>query len=63
MIVMVMMIVGFVYLLNYLGISYMFGIGVVLIGVLFLLVFVLFGWIVVFLFGSDMLGNVLFGNL
>ncbi|WP_250504728.1 L-lactate permease [Caballeronia sp. AZ7_KS35] len=62
-VVTVMMIVGLAYLMNYSGLVYTLGLGVVSLGPWFPLASAFLGWIAVFLTGSDTAGNALFGNL
>jgi lactate permease len=59
----VMMIVGLAYLMNYSGMVYTLGLGVVSLGSWFPFASAFLGWIAVFLTGSDTAGNALFGNL
>lgn len=59
----VMMIVGLAYLMNYSGLVYTLGLGVVSLGAWFPFVAAFLGWVAVFLTGSDTAGNALFGNL
>ncbi|CAG9246101.1 L-lactate permease [Paraburkholderia unamae] len=59
----VMMIVGLAYLMNYSGLVYTLGLGVVSMGPWFPFASAFLGWIAVFLTGSDTAGNALFGNL
>jgi lactate permease len=56
-------IVGLAYLMNYSGLTYTIGLGLALVGPLFVLVSPFLGWIAVLLSGSDTAGNALFGNL
>jgi lactate permease len=55
--------VALAYLMNYSGMTYTLGFGVASVGVLFVALSPLLGWIAVVLSGSDTAGNALFGNL
>ncbi len=61
--VVVALILGLAYLINYSGMAYTLGLGVASAGFLFPLVSAFLGWVAVFLSGSDNAGNALFGNL
>ena len=60
----VAMIIGLAYLMNYSGVTYSLGLGIVAVGpVWFPFLSAFLGWIAVFLTGSDTSGNALFGNM
>ena len=59
----VAMIIGLAYLMNYSGMTYSLGLGIVAVGPWFPFVSAFLGWIAVFLTGSDTSGNALFGNM
>ncbi|HZF84823.1 MAG TPA: L-lactate permease [Burkholderiaceae bacterium] len=59
----VAMIIGLAYLMNYSGMTYSLGLGIVAVGPWFPLVSAFLGWVAVFLTGSDTSGNALFGNM
>jgi lactate permease len=56
-------IIGLAYLMNYSGLNYTLGLGVASVGIFFPLLSPFLGWVAVFLSGSDVSGNALFGNL
>jgi len=59
----VALIIGLAYLMNYSGLNYTLGLGIASVGIFFPLLSPFLGWVAVFLSGSDVSGNALFGNL
>jgi lactate permease len=57
------LIIGLAYLMNYSGLNYTLGLGIASVGIFFPLLSPFLGWVAVFLSGSDVSGNALFGNL
>jgi lactate permease len=59
----VALIIGLAYLMNYSGLNYTLGLGIASVDIFFPLLSPFLGWVAVFLSGSDVSGNALFGNL